>query len=326
VSTTSLSKSTNKLLQQRSGGPAQTLLAIRNIGSFVFNLAVLNRQDRISRMRLPVDERLGVPVSAWLALTLRGLIACGQEWSATPIGGTRFRMQRGDDGTIIELCPHEGCPCGFSEQWLLPCKHMIRLFDLAGEPFPSHLIGARWLGPDVPVTLFVGSLPLSLADAVIQTRLPSDEEGEDGESPLSPRLGGDVMRYKEVLTLGKQIAAGVSTMPDADFQRTVDRLHEILASISPGDVDVADARGIRKGRPRKAGNGQPRRAPACDLCAGPHAITDCQFYDPFKEEIENVAESGDPGANRCSCCLKRGHNKSSCPALRAARHRMQGEG
>jgi hypothetical protein len=58
VSTTSLSDSTNKLLQQRSGGPAQTLLAIRNIGLCVFNLAVPNWQDRASRMRLPADEQV----------------------------------------------------------------------------------------------------------------------------------------------------------------------------------------------------------------------------------------------------------------------------
>jgi hypothetical protein len=248
----------NNLLQQRSNGATQTLWSIRKIATFEMTLASLNRQDEIARGRRPVDAGFGIPMGPWLRRTLEALIEKGHEWAVEELGDGQFRVSRGDKSFIVTT---DGCDCGFMVEEKLSCKHVLEVFWQCIKAFPGHLIHPRWLGEGVDQPTIPDDLELHLQDELVASQAQSDEESdsEGDETAPTPRgTGDDGQRYKDALYLAKQIAASATPAPDGIFIAVMEQLRGILEGLRPGDIDMSDAAGHRRGRPRAGGTGHRR--------------------------------------------------------------------
>ena len=195
----SLSESWNKLMSGRDAGPTQSLWLVRKSATFIMSLAQLNRCDRISRARHPVDDKFGVPLTPWLRRTLERLLDKGRDWDIEDLGDGTYRATRGEKWYILTPLL---CPCGFMTEMKLMCKHLLRLYEVAGADFPPFLLSGRWLPTDVEPPTFPADLELHLQDLVVASHAQSDaDETEQFSSDEEPAqfdggTGNDTARYK----------------------------------------------------------------------------------------------------------------------------------
>ena len=328
---TGLAESANQLIKRCLGEREVHFAELVPRIHFAFVYRTLNQQDQIVRTLRP-STRLGITVAPWLDLKIEAEISQGGHWRILA------RDDRDPENPVFTMQHHKrpwkmvqasanSCSCGRMTAHLRACKHVIELYRIAGHGYPVHLLHPRWC--EIPLEVQAPDIAeptLDLLDIMAASRLPSapgsDDESDGDDEELrgvipAAATGNDVARYKKIFFLGKQLATVGTSLSDPAFQAVVQRLEGLITEFKPGEVDLGDAQGVRKGRPRGSGNSRVRPVVMCEICSGAHVLKKCPHISIFNK---HVAEGQDEGSGRsCGLCHHKGHARANCPALFATR-------
>jgi hypothetical protein len=135
-------------------------------------------------------------------------------------------------------------------------------------------------------------------------------------------------RYNHLNQFARAIAA-LGCGSKHEYKMTLEVLNGLMERLTPADSnesdDIADARGIRAGRPARKrirseypkkvdSQNKARSVKDCRICNGNHEIARCPHLAEVKKLAgpENVHKTG---GHKCRCCGASGHNVVSCPAI-----------
>jgi hypothetical protein len=211
---------------------------------------------------------------------------------------------------LVNICERR-CSCRKVETVGLPCSHLMCLMrscDVVKEEMP-RLIHPRWIEQDeTRINLELQFIP----DVV---------EVDPTVKCLTKR-----QRYNHLNQFARAIAA-LGCGSKHEYKMALGVLNDLMQRLTPADCNeadqIADARGIRAGRParKRIRSDQPVDPPkqaismkACRICGGNHEILRC----PHLAEVKRLAGPGKvhtTGGHKCRCCGASGHNVASCPAI-----------